>query len=158
MKEWGFDPTTITVPVSVWFAIRPHGPAHAREWLAKSLPTARKRFFAGDGHVSLVVNHSTNCPRRSRRRMRKASLTIARRRRSNHAHRQPLRPDATFLGVPAADPTYRLNGRRRRGDHWRTFDGDVAPTGCRFGPQAIRVTDYLPHDGMRPSLASGSTR
>jgi len=27
--------------------------------------------------------------------------------------------------------------------------------GCRFGPQAIRVTDYLPHDGMRPSLALG---
>jgi len=58
MKEWGFDPTTITVPVSVWFGDqdlmvpRTHG-----EWLAKSLPTARKRFFAGDGHVSLVVNH-----------------------------------------------------------------------------------------------------
>ena len=27
--------------------------------------------------------------------------------------------------------------------------------GCRFGPQAIRLTDYLPHDGSRPHLALG---
>jgi len=58
MKEWGFDPATITVPVSVWFGDqdlmvpRTHG-----EWLAKNLPTASKHFFAGDGHVSLVLNH-----------------------------------------------------------------------------------------------------
>jgi pimeloyl-ACP methyl ester carboxylesterase len=58
MKEWGFDPTTITVPVSVWFGDqdlmvpRTHG-----EWLAKSLPTASKHFFAGDGHVSLFLSH-----------------------------------------------------------------------------------------------------
>ncbi len=36
------------------------------------------------------------------------------------------------------------------------FDGGTSHRpGCRFGPQAIRVTDYLPHDGMRPSLALG---
>ena len=58
MKEWGFDPTTITVPVAVWFGDhdlmvpRTHG-----EWLVKNLPTATQYFFAGDGHVSLVVNH-----------------------------------------------------------------------------------------------------
>ena len=58
MKEWGFDPTTITVPVAVWFGDqdlmvpRTHG-----EWLAKSLPTASKHFFAGEGHVSMVVSH-----------------------------------------------------------------------------------------------------
>jgi len=27
--------------------------------------------------------------------------------------------------------------------------------GARFGPQAIRATDYLPHDGSRPHLALG---
>jgi agmatinase len=27
--------------------------------------------------------------------------------------------------------------------------------GARFGPQAIRFTDYLPHDGSRPHLALG---
>ncbi len=58
MSEWGFDPTTIGVPVEVWFGDqdlmvpRTHG-----EWLAANLPTATKRFFAGEGHVSLVANH-----------------------------------------------------------------------------------------------------
>ena len=66
-------------------------------------------------------------------------------------------PDATFLGVPAADPDV--------ASQWATagaaiigapFDGGTSHRpGCRFGPQAIRVTDYLPHDGMRPSLALG---
>jgi agmatinase len=36
------------------------------------------------------------------------------------------------------------------------FDGGTSHRpGCRFGPQAIRTTDYLPHDGRRPSLALG---
>ncbi len=66
-------------------------------------------------------------------------------------------PDATFLGVPAADPDVL--------DQWSAssaaiigapFDGGTSHRpGCRFGPQAIRTTDYLPHDGMRPSLALG---
>jgi pimeloyl-ACP methyl ester carboxylesterase len=59
MTEWGFDPTTIAVPVSVWFGDqdlmvpRTHG-----EWLAKNLPTATRYFFEGDGHVTLVINHT----------------------------------------------------------------------------------------------------
>ena len=66
-------------------------------------------------------------------------------------------PDATFLGVPAADPDDR--------PQWAgaaaviigaPFDGGTSHrSGCRFGPQAIRTTDYLPHYGMRPSLALG---
>ena len=66
-------------------------------------------------------------------------------------------PDATFLGVPAADPD--------DSSQWSSagaaiigapFDGGTSHrSGCRFGPQAIRITDYLPHDGMRPSLALG---
>ncbi len=64
-------------------------------------------------------------------------------------------PDFTFLGVPAGDL-----------DDPASYDGaDVvvvgAPfdggtsyrSGARFGPQAIRGTDYLAHDGSRPSLA-----
>jgi len=36
------------------------------------------------------------------------------------------------------------------------FDGGTSHRpGCRFGPQAMRTTDYLPHDGVRPSLALG---
>ncbi len=34
------------------------------------------------------------------------------------------------------------------------FDGGTSHRpGARFGPQAIRLTDYLPHDGSRPHLA-----
>jgi agmatinase len=66
-------------------------------------------------------------------------------------------PDATFLGVPAVDPD--------DVERWRQsaaviigapFDGGTSHRpGCRFGPQAMRTTDYLPHDGLRPSLALG---
>jgi agmatinase len=64
-------------------------------------------------------------------------------------------PDVTFLGVPRADL-----------DEPASYDGaDVvvigAPydggtsyrAGARFGPQAIRSTDYLPHDASRPHMA-----
>ncbi|MGB3256905.1 MAG: agmatinase [Ornithinimicrobium sp.] len=64
-------------------------------------------------------------------------------------------PDISFLGVPKCD-----------WDEPSTYsDADVvilgAPfdagasyrSGARFGPNAIRSTDYLPHDGSRPSLA-----
>jgi agmatinase len=65
--------------------------------------------------------------------------------------------DATFLGVPAADPDvasqWESSGAAIIG---APFDGGTSHRpGCRFGPQAMRVTDYLPHDGMRPSLALG---
>jgi agmatinase len=66
-------------------------------------------------------------------------------------------PDATFLGVPAADPDWPAEwpgaGAAIIG---APFDGGTSHrAGCRFGPQAIRFTDYLPHDGKRPSLALG---
>lgn len=66
-------------------------------------------------------------------------------------------PDATFAGVPVA----RLNDPKS----WTgagavivgaPFDGGTSHRpGCRFGPLAIRTTDYLPHDGQRPHLALG---
>jgi len=64
-------------------------------------------------------------------------------------------PDVTFLGVDRCD----------LGDPASFADADVvvvgAPfdggtshrPGARFGPQAIRSTDYLPHNGSRPHLA-----
>jgi agmatinase len=63
-------------------------------------------------------------------------------------------PDVTFLGVPrlgslsdiTADVVF-LGA---------PFDSGASHrAGARFGPQAIRGTDYLPHDGSRPSLALG---
>src|ERR1022692_2073934 len=66
-------------------------------------------------------------------------------------------PDATFLGVPAADLADPAS--------WAgtdimiigaPFDGGTSHRpGARFGPQAIRFADYLPHDGSRPHLALG---
>jgi agmatinase len=64
-------------------------------------------------------------------------------------------PEATFLGVPAADlsdpASYASAAAVIIG---APFDGGTSHRpGCRFGPQAIRLTDYLPHDGSRPHLA-----
>ena len=64
-------------------------------------------------------------------------------------------PDITFLGVDRCD----LDDP----DSFHgadvvvvgaPFDGGTSyRSGARFGPQAIRMTDYLAHDGSRPSLA-----
>jgi agmatinase len=64
-------------------------------------------------------------------------------------------PDVTFLGVPRCD----LSDPATYADAdvvilGAPFDGGTSHRpGTRFGPQAIRMTDYLPHDGSRPSLA-----
>jgi agmatinase len=64
-------------------------------------------------------------------------------------------PDATFLGVPEADldnpASYAAAAAVIVG---APFDGGTSHRpGTRFGPQAMRITDYLPHDGSRPHLA-----
>ena len=64
-------------------------------------------------------------------------------------------PDITFLGVPRCDlddpVTYADADIVILG---APFDGGTSHRpGARFGPMAIRATDYLPHDGSRPSLA-----
>ena len=64
-------------------------------------------------------------------------------------------PDITFLGVASCDleepATYADADVVILG---APFDGGTSHRpGARFGPMAIRMTDYLPHDGSRPSLA-----
>ncbi len=64
-------------------------------------------------------------------------------------------PDITFLGVPACDWT---DPSTYAGAHvvilGAPFDGGTSHRpGTRFGPQFIRQSCYLPHDGSRPSLA-----
>jgi agmatinase len=66
-------------------------------------------------------------------------------------------PDVTFVGVDSCDlddpSSYAgadviiLGAPYDSGTSYRS--------GARFGPMAIRSTDYLPHDGSRPSLALG---
>jgi agmatinase len=66
-------------------------------------------------------------------------------------------PDATFAGIPAAD----LEQPSSYADAAAVivgapFDGGTSHRpGARFGPQQIRLTDYLPQDGSRPHLALG---
>jgi agmatinase len=64
-------------------------------------------------------------------------------------------PDITFLGVPAVDLD---DADALAGADvvvvGAPFDGGTSHRpGTRFGPQAIRQTCYLPHDGSRPHLA-----
>ncbi len=64
-------------------------------------------------------------------------------------------PDITFLGVPACD--WRQPETYADADVviiGAPFDGGTSHRpGARFGPQVIRGTDYLPHDGSRPHMA-----
>jgi agmatinase len=64
-------------------------------------------------------------------------------------------PDVTFLGVERCDladpPSFAGADVVIVG---APFDGGTSyRPGARFGPQAIRSTDYLAHDGSRPHLA-----
>jgi len=66
-------------------------------------------------------------------------------------------PDTTFLGVPQANleepASYSGADVVIIG---APFDGGTSHRpGARFGPQAIRSTDYLSHDASRPHLALG---
>jgi pimeloyl-ACP methyl ester carboxylesterase len=59
VSPWGFDLHPVTVPVYLW-----HGaldrfvlPVTAH-YLARALPRARLRLYAGEGHASLLVRHA----------------------------------------------------------------------------------------------------
>jgi agmatinase len=64
-------------------------------------------------------------------------------------------PDFTFLGIPRCDLD--------KPESYKGADviivgapidsGTSHRSGAKFGPQAIRMGDYLPHDGERPHLA-----
>lgn len=64
-------------------------------------------------------------------------------------------PDVTFLGISRCDLVEPASFAGADAVViGAPFDGGTSHrAGCRFGPQAIRITDYLPHDGSRPHLA-----
>ncbi len=63
-------------------------------------------------------------------------------------------PDLTFLGVPRASLDA-LGGLDVVFVGAPYDSGTSHRPGARFGPQALRMTDYLPHDSSRPHLALG---
>ena len=63
-------------------------------------------------------------------------------------------PDITFAGVPRTTLDALADGDFDIVFIGAPFDGGTSHrAGTRFGPQQIRQTCYLPHDGSRPSLA-----
>jgi agmatinase len=66
-------------------------------------------------------------------------------------------PDVTFLGVERCDVAQpaSLAGADVVIIGAPYDSGTSYRSGARFGPMAIRSTDYLPHDGSRPHLALG---
>jgi pimeloyl-ACP methyl ester carboxylesterase len=56
MRPWGFDVTTISVPVSVWQGAHDRMVPFAHgQWLAKAVPGAAAHLFDDEGHLSLVL-------------------------------------------------------------------------------------------------------
>ena len=71
-------------------------------------------------------------------------------------YRSMYGPEITFAGVPRAELEDLGEGQYDVVLIGAPFDGGTTyRPGARFGPQAIRGTDYLPHDGSRPHLALG---
>jgi pimeloyl-ACP methyl ester carboxylesterase len=58
MNEWGFDPTTISVPVAVWYGDEDLmvPPAHGG-WLVRSIATSSEHHYPAEGHLSIIANH-----------------------------------------------------------------------------------------------------
>ena len=64
-------------------------------------------------------------------------------------------PDATFLGIPAADLALPATWHGAKAVIvGAPFDGGTSHrSGTKLGPQAIRIGDYNPQDGARPHMA-----
>jgi len=58
LTPWGFDPTTISVPVAIWYGDQDLmvPPTHG-EWMASHLPTATSLHLPNEGHISIFVRH-----------------------------------------------------------------------------------------------------
>lgn len=58
LAPWGFDPTTISVPVAIWYGDQDLmvPPSHG-EWLVSHLPTATSLHLPDEGHFSIFVRH-----------------------------------------------------------------------------------------------------
>lgn len=66
-------------------------------------------------------------------------------------------PDISYLSIPKCD--LRDDSSIKGKDAiiiGAPYDGGTSyRSGTRFGPQAIRLTDYIPHDNLRPHIVTG---
>jgi pimeloyl-ACP methyl ester carboxylesterase len=58
MSDWGFEPSAITIPVSVWFGDQDLmvPPTHA-QWLLRAIPDSIGHHYGEEGHLSIIANH-----------------------------------------------------------------------------------------------------
>jgi len=57
-RPWGFDPSTIKVPVLLWHGERDvNVPAAHGRYLASVIPNCRATFYPQEAHLSLPLNH-----------------------------------------------------------------------------------------------------
>lgn len=55
-RDWGFELSSITIPVAVWQGRQDRMVPYAHgEWLVAEIPNARAHLFEDEGHVSLIA-------------------------------------------------------------------------------------------------------
>ncbi len=56
VKNWGFEPSRITVPVAIWQGREDRMVPFAHgQWLAAEIPSAQPHLFDDEGHLSLIA-------------------------------------------------------------------------------------------------------
>lgn len=59
IQPWAFDLAAIRVPVHIWHGDQDRNASHAMaEYLATHIPNAQTHYLTGEGHISLIVNHT----------------------------------------------------------------------------------------------------
>ena len=58
LKDWGFSPSEITVPVSLWQGVQDlMVPGTHGSWLANAIPGVSAHLLEGEGHLSLATRY-----------------------------------------------------------------------------------------------------
>lgn len=59
VSPWGFRPEEIDMRVHLWHGeVDQNAPLAVGRYLADAIPNSERHFYAGEGHLSLIVNHA----------------------------------------------------------------------------------------------------
>lgn len=59
VSPWGFDPTTISIPVYLWKGAKDqNAPLAMAHYLSGAIPLSRLTVYPDDGHLSIIANHA----------------------------------------------------------------------------------------------------